>query len=99
MYSHNGLLFQANYTSGLRVFDIDGNDLNPSEVAFFDTAPTSSAASFNGLWSCYPYFSGTIIGSDIERGLFVLSRTASSWTSSAGRRPWWIPTASRSPWT
>ena len=74
MYSHNGLLFQANYTSGLRVFDIDGNDLNPSEVAFFDTAPTSSAASFNGLWSCYPYFpSGTIIGSDIERGLFVLS--------------------------
>ena len=74
MYSHNGLLFQANYTSGLRVFDIDANDLNPTEVAFFDTAPSSSATSFNGLWSCYPYFpSGTIIGSDIERGLFVLS--------------------------
>lgn len=74
MYAHNGLLFQANYTSGLRVFDIDGNDLNPTEIATFDTAPNSSSTSFNGLWSCYPYFpSGTIIGSDIERGLFVLS--------------------------
>jgi choice-of-anchor B domain-containing protein len=74
MYSHNGKLFQANYTSGLRVFDIDANLNNPPEVAFFDTAPNSSAASFNGLWSCFPYFaSGTVIGSDIEGGLFVWS--------------------------
>ena len=74
MYSHNGKLFQANYTSGLRVFDIDANPNSPAEVAFFDTAPTSSSASFNGLWSCYPYFpSGTVIGSDIESGLFVWS--------------------------
>ncbi|MEM8709574.1 MAG: choice-of-anchor B family protein, partial [Planctomycetota bacterium] len=70
MYSRDGLLFQANYTSGLRVFDIDANQNNPAEVAFFDTAPNSSSVSFNGLWSCYVGFaSGTIIGSDLERGL------------------------------
>lgn len=72
MYSHNGMLFQANYTSGLRVFDLDADLNNPPEMAFFDTAPNSNADSFNGLWSCYPYFpSGTVIGSDIESGLFV----------------------------
>ena len=74
MYERDGYLFQANYTSGLRVFDIDANPDSPDEVAFFDTAPELSSQTFNGLWSCYPYFpSGTVIGSDLERGLFVLS--------------------------
>ncbi|MCA9294836.1 MAG: hypothetical protein KDA20_13595, partial [Phycisphaerales bacterium] len=36
--------------------------------------PEDDAITFNGLWSVYPYFaSGTIIGSDRERGLFVWS--------------------------
>lgn len=74
MYSRDGLLFQANYTSGLRVFDIGSNINNPAEIAYFDTAPTNGAASFNGMWSVYPYFpSGTIVCSDIESGLFVLT--------------------------
>lgn len=74
MYSHNGKLFQANYTSGLRIFDLTASLNSPPEVAFFDTAPSNSSASFNGLWSCFPYFpSGTVIGSDIESGLFVWS--------------------------
>lgn len=74
MYEAGGYLFQANYTSGLRLFDIESDALDPAEVAFFDTAPNSTAATFNGLWSVYPYFpSGTVIGSDLERGLFVWS--------------------------
>ena len=73
MYERDGILFQANYTSGLRAFDLSQNLNAPPEVGFFDTAPNSSSASFNGLWSCYVGFpSGTIIGSDIESGLFVL---------------------------
>ncbi|MEM6671854.1 MAG: choice-of-anchor B family protein [Planctomycetota bacterium] len=73
MYERDGLLFQANYTSGLRVFDLNQDLNNPPEVAFFDTAPDSSSVTFNGLWSCFVDFpSGAIIGSDIERGLFVL---------------------------
>ena len=74
MYERDGYLFQANYTSGVRVFDIDANPDSPEEVAFFDTAPDLNSQSFNGLWSVYPYFpSGTVIGSDLERGLFVMS--------------------------
>lgn len=74
MYEKNGLLFQANYTSGLRVFDTLADIDQPREIAFYDTAPNSSATNFNGLWSCFPYFeSGTVIGSDRERGLFVWS--------------------------
>lgn len=74
MYERDGFLFQANYTSGLRVFDVGSDSDSPAEVAFFDTAPDRNTSSFNGLWSCFPYFpSGAIIGSDVERGLFVLS--------------------------
>lgn len=71
LYVRDDLLFEANYRSGLRVFDAS-NELAPVEIAWFDTFPADDAASFNGLWSTYPYFpSGTVLGSDIERGLFV----------------------------
>ena len=73
MYERDGILFQANYTSGIRAFDLNQSLNSPPEVGFFDTAPNSSNTSFNGLWSCFVGFpSGTIIGSDIESGLFVL---------------------------
>lgn len=73
LYTRDGFIFQANYRSGLRIFD--GTDpVNPVEIAFFDTFPGSDSAQFNGAWSVYPYFeSGTVIVSDIERGLFILS--------------------------
>lgn len=71
LYTHNGYIFESNYRSGLRVFSTC-NPLAPNEIAYFDTYPDSDSANFNGLWSVYPYFpSGTIIGSDIEKGLFV----------------------------
>ena len=71
LYTHNGYIFEANYRSGLRVFDAS-NPTNPTQYGYFDTYPDNDGANFNGLWSVYPYFpSGTIIGSDLERGLFV----------------------------
>jgi choice-of-anchor B domain-containing protein len=71
MYTVGDQLFQANYRSGLRVFDVS-NPLNAVETHFFDTYPGSDAANYNGLWSCYPFFpSGVVIGSDLERGFFV----------------------------
>ncbi|MEY2713375.1 MAG: hypothetical protein RL005_1597, partial [Planctomycetota bacterium] len=73
-YTHNGKMFAANYRSGMRVFDVSnaGTPSSVTEVAYFDTYPGSDSAQFNGLWSCFPYFpSGTIIGSDLERGMFV----------------------------
>lgn len=71
VYTTDQFGFIANYTSGIRVFDLR-NPLDMREVGYFDTFPGGDAASFDGLWSCYPYFpSGTVIGSDIQRGLFV----------------------------
>jgi choice-of-anchor B domain-containing protein len=74
--SHNyfvkgDLLFEANYRSGLRVFD-KTNQLQPTEIAWFDTWPEDDNAAFNGLWNTFPFFpSGVVIGSDREKGLFV----------------------------
>jgi choice-of-anchor B domain-containing protein len=73
-YVKGTTLFCSNYTSGLRLFNV-ANPAAPSQFAWFDTYPDDDAspkATFNGLWSNYPYLpSGTILGSDIERGLFV----------------------------
>ncbi|MFG0247153.1 MAG: choice-of-anchor B family protein [Phycisphaerales bacterium JB052] len=72
LYVHDGFVYQANYRSGLRVFD-NLDPANPIEVAYIDTYPGSDSASFNGAWSSYPFFpSGNVIISDIERGLFVV---------------------------
>jgi len=72
LYVHGGMIFEANYTSGLRVFDASDPDA-PVEFAFFDTYPENDAPSFSGAWSVYPFFpSGSFIVSDIERGLFIL---------------------------
>lgn len=70
-YVKDGLLYAANYRSGLHVYDI-ANPLAIQEKYYFDTWVEDNAAQFNGLWGNYPYFaSGTVIGSDLEKGLFV----------------------------
>jgi choice-of-anchor B domain-containing protein len=68
-------VFQANFTSGLRVLEFgDLANRELMEIAFFDTFPTSEATSISGAWSVYPYLpSGTIIVSDVTNGLFILS--------------------------
>ena len=71
IYTLGDFAYMANYTSGMRVFDIRDPE-NMREVGFFDTRVSDDSVSFDGLWSCYPYLpSGTILGSDIQRGLFV----------------------------
>lgn len=72
LYTLPGLVLAANYRSGLRIFDTTQDPAAPVEIGFFDTYPEDDAPAFNGLWSNYPYFpSGTIVGSDLEKGLFV----------------------------
>ena len=67
-------LFQANYTSGLRILRMgDLSRLELAEIAFFDTVPEHDDPQFQGAWNNYPFFaSGIVLVSDIERGLFVL---------------------------
>ncbi len=72
LYISGDLVYQSNYTSGLRILNISDVS-NPLEVGFFDTTPDDEAAVFAGTWSVYPYFkSGTLVLSSIEDGLFVV---------------------------
>ncbi|MBL9121212.1 MAG: choice-of-anchor B family protein [Phycisphaerae bacterium] len=71
LYVKGNTLFCSNYKTGLQIFDVS-NQLSPQKIAYFDTYPDTDATGYAGLWSNYPFFpSGTVIGSDIERGLFV----------------------------
>ncbi len=74
LYIKDDLMYQANYTAGLRILDIsDPTPENISEVAYFDTTPQDETVTFGGLWSVYPWLSGDkIIVSDIKQGLFIL---------------------------
>ncbi|MCB1052916.1 MAG: choice-of-anchor B family protein [Acidobacteria bacterium] len=73
LYVKGSLIFEANYRSGLRIFQAFDPEM-PIQIGFFDTYPDDDQDQFNGLWSNFPYFpSGTVIGSDLERGLFVWS--------------------------
>jgi choice-of-anchor B domain-containing protein len=70
-YTKGRYLYQSNYTSGLHVWDTS-NPLKPVEVASIDTRPEDDGTGYNGAWGNYPYFSsGTILISDLERGLFI----------------------------
>ena len=75
LYVLGNRVFQASYTSGLRVLEfVDLANRELMEIAFFDTFPTSNATDFSGAWSVYPYLpSGTIIVGDRSNGLFILS--------------------------
>ena len=75
LYAKDGLIYQANYTSGFRLLRInDAATLDLREVGYFDTYNANNNVNFNGAWSVFPYFdSGTILVNDRQNGLFVLS--------------------------
>lgn len=85
-YIIDGLSYQSNYASGLRIVDVSSVAEDPTgkgfkEVAFFDCHPEDDArggdVEFFGAWSVYPYFkSGYILLNSIERGLYSLKRSA-----------------------
>ena len=80
LYATADKIFEANYRSGLRVFD-NTTPTAPTVYGYFDTYEADDAADFNGMWSNYPFFpSGTVIGSDLEKGLFVFRLGAAKLT-------------------
>lgn len=74
LYVRRGLVYEANYTSGLHILDaanIQSASLQLS--AWFDTYTPNNNRSYNGAWGNYPFFqSGIVIVSSIGEGLFVL---------------------------
>lgn len=85
LYVIDGIAYEANYGSGLRVVDMNSVTTDPTgagfkEIGFFDVRPEDDSAggkaSFNGAWSVYPYFkSGHILVNSIERGGFSVKMT------------------------
>ncbi len=73
LYVKGDRMYQANYTSGLRILDIS-DPRNPKEVGFMDTHPGDDGKpSFAGAWSVYPYFkSGAIVITSIGEGVFFV---------------------------
>ncbi|CAH0023204.1 unnamed protein product [Clonostachys rhizophaga] len=81
-YIIDGLSYQSNYGSGLRIVNVtsindDDSGAQFKEAGFFDVRPEDDAvggeATFHGAWSVYPYFqSGHIVVSSIERGIYSL---------------------------
>lgn len=81
-YVIDGLSYQSNYGSGLRVVNVssiveDDTGSQFKEVGFFDVRPEDDAVggevTFNGAWSVYPYLkSGHLLVNSIERGIYSL---------------------------
>lgn len=77
---HNGYVvgdyfYLASYRAGLRILDISNIATQEiTEVAFFDTWPSSdNAGTGAGAWNVYPFFeSGNLVVSDQEGGFFLL---------------------------
>ena len=70
----NGYVFEANYSSGLRIYDATNPNLQlVTEVGYFDTFPAHNSAGFSGAWGVFAdYPSGLVVVSDQTSGLFVL---------------------------
>ncbi|UNI17605.1 hypothetical protein JDV02_003937 [Purpureocillium takamizusanense] len=79
-YVIDGISYQSNYGSGLRVVNVtsiaeDDTGAQFKEIAFFDVRPEDDdkggEVTFNGAWSVYPYFkSGHVVVNSIERGVY-----------------------------
>jgi choice-of-anchor B domain-containing protein len=71
LYVAGNRIYESNYRSGLRIFD-NTNPASPVQIGWFDTWPEDDEPEFNSLWNNYPVLpSGVVIGSDIEKGMFV----------------------------
>ncbi len=79
LYIKGDLMYQANYTSGMRILRIDsGDSTSLSEVGYFDTYSANNNVRFDGAWSVYPFFDygddDVILISDQQGGLFLVKR-------------------------
>ncbi len=72
LYIRNGLAYQANYSSGLRILDVRTPE-NPAILGWFDTTPEINTVSFNGAWTAYPYLDEDIvIVTSRKEGVFIV---------------------------
>ena len=73
LYIHDGRVFEANYTMGVRVLDVGrvaSGELE--EVAYFDTFPEYDTNEMNGAWTAYPYLPSGLVVVNGMNGFFLL---------------------------
>lgn len=69
----NNYLVTSYYKYGINILDAT-NPAHLVEVGYYDTSPFPNSDGFQGCWGVYPYLpSGTILASDMETGLYVLT--------------------------
>ena len=72
-YVLNNYLVTSYYKYGINILDAT-NPAHLVEVGFYDTSPFPNSDGFQGCWGVYPYLpSGTLLASDMETGLYVLT--------------------------
>ncbi len=79
LYVRGDLMYQSNYRSGLRVYDVS-DPVNLRAVGYFDTVPWGGNEGMGdlssgalGSWSNYPFFdSGVVVVTSGLEGLFLL---------------------------
>jgi len=74
LFVKDGFIYEANYASGLQLFDANQDPEHPTRVGWFDTYPENDTPGYgHGAWTAWPFFtSGTVILTDRDRGLFIL---------------------------
>lgn len=87
MFVADNLLYQANYTSGLWIYDTwKVEQGRMKDRGHFDVFPADDDTAFFGAWGNYPYFGdGKVIVSSSDEGLFVLQSRVKSSANSNGR--------------
>jgi choice-of-anchor B domain-containing protein len=92
LYVRDGFIYEANYSSGLRIFDTRQDPTEPVEAGYFDTYPDDDTRGYGkGAWTAYPFFpSGTVIVSDVDYGLFVLDVREAIGQGPCVRDPAWV---------
>ena len=75
LYIHGDRMYQANFSSGLRIIDISSPE-DPIEIGYFDTTPYGRDwLGYIGTLSSYPFFeSGIIVVTSIKEGVFILKK-------------------------
>jgi hypothetical protein len=87
--AHNGslipipdrdIMVQSWYQGGVSVFDWT-DPRNPVEIAYFDRGPVDSLRQGNGgTWSAY-WYNGTIVSSEIARGIDMMAMTPTQYVT------------------
>ena len=69
LYVVGDVMYQSNYDSGLRIFDVS-EPANPRRIGYFDTNPEGMSGASS--WSNYPFFeSRVVIFTSGRSGLFI----------------------------